>query len=83
MEKNSKNSQRLPKADTGNASNPSPHNKDMEPAGNNQLLGEKAEKYLRESANIEDEPDAQDQKEAEEVFRREKKESDRDKGRKI
>ena len=38
----------------------------MEPANSNQLLDERAEKYLRESANIEDVPDAQDQLEAEE-----------------
>ena len=59
------NSKKLPGADSGNASNPSPHQKDMEPANSNQLLDERAEKYLRESANIEDMPDAQDQLEAE------------------
>lgn len=63
--------QKLPAADTGNASNPSPHNKEMEPVGNNQLLDEKAEKYLRESANIEDEPDAQEQQDAEGIIRKE------------
>ena len=57
--------------DTGNASNPTPHNNRMEPANNNQLLNEKAEKYLRESANIEDEPDAQDQQDANEIIRKE------------
>jgi len=36
------------------------------------LLDEKAEKYLRESANIEDEPDAQDQQEADEIFKQNK-----------
>lgn len=55
---------------SGNASNPSPHNKEMEPASSNQLLSEKAEKYLRESGNIEDEPDAQDQQEADEMIRK-------------
>jgi hypothetical protein len=35
-------------------------------------LDEKAEKYLRESANIEDEPDAHDQQEADDVIRKEK-----------
>ena len=59
-----KSSQKMPAADTGNASNPSPHSKKMEPASHDQLLNEKAEKYLRESANIEDEPDAQDQEDA-------------------
>jgi hypothetical protein len=69
---NNKNQdQHLPQADTGNASNPSPHNKGMEPASNNQLLNEKAEKYLRESANIEDEPDPQDQFDADEVVKKE------------
>jgi len=61
----------MPEADTGNASNPSPHNKEMEPASEDQLLNEKAEKYLRESANIEDEPDAQDQEDAERMTRKE------------
>lgn len=64
------NNQKLPAADTGNASNPSPHNKKMEPVSGEQLLNEKAEKYLRESANIEDEPDAQDQADADEVIRK-------------
>lgn len=66
------NSQKLPSADTGNASNPSPHSGNLEAVNNDQLLNEKAEKYLRESANIEDEPDAQDQQEADEVIRKEK-----------
>ena len=61
----------LPPAETGNASNPSPHNKKMEPASNNQLLNEHAEKYLRESASIEDYPDPQDQADAEEIIRKE------------
>jgi hypothetical protein len=66
------NDQKLPTADTGNASNPSPHSGNMEPVNNDQLLDEKAEKYLRESANIEDEPDAHDQQEADDVIRKEK-----------
>jgi hypothetical protein len=57
-------------AETGNASNPSPHDESTEPASN-QLLDEKAEKYLRESASIEDYPDAQDQAEADEIFKKE------------
>ena len=69
---NNNNDQKLPAADMGNASNPSPHNKKMEPVNSNQLLNEKAEKYLRESANIEDEPDAQDQEDADETMREEK-----------
>jgi hypothetical protein len=46
-------------ADYGNASNPSPH-PDTAPASN-QLLDERAGKYLREAGNIEDVPDAQEQ----------------------
>lgn len=65
---------KLPPAETGNASNPSPHNEKMEPANNNQLLNEKAEKYLRESASIEDYPDAQDQSEADETIKKENQE---------
>jgi hypothetical protein len=57
---------RMPPASYGNASNPSPHNEDMEPVSDNQLLDKKAETYLRESANIEDVPDAEDQQEADE-----------------
>jgi hypothetical protein len=74
MDQNKKDQrdQKLPAADTGNASNPSPHNKEMEPTSSNQLLNEKAEKYLRESANIEDEPDPQDQLDADELFKKEK-----------
>jgi len=67
-----RDNQKLPTPGSGNASNPSPRNKDLEPATNNQLLDEKAEKYLRESANIEDEPDAQDQQEADEIFKQNK-----------
>ena len=61
----------MPEAETGNASNCSPHNRNMEPV-KNQILNEKAENYLRESGNIEDEPDAQDQQEADEIFSSEK-----------
>lgn len=64
------NNQKLPAAKMGNASNPSPHPYKSEPVNNDQLLNEKAEKYLRESANIEDEPDVQDQQEADEVIRK-------------
>jgi hypothetical protein len=67
-----RDNQKLSTPGSGNASNPSPRNKDLEPATNNQLLDEKAEKYLRESANIEDEPDAQDQQEADEIFKQNK-----------
>lgn len=63
---------KLPEVDTGNASNPTPHKHDMEPAGNKQLIDERGEKYLRESAPIEDEPDPQDQLDADEAFEKEK-----------
>lgn len=58
---------RMPEAETGNASNPSPHNRKLDPV-KDQLLSEKAENYLRESGNIEDEPDAQDQQDADQLF---------------
>ena len=54
-------------ADTGNASNPSPR-KEEEVAGN-QLLNKEAEKYLRESGNIEDMPDANDQEDIDRAIR--------------
>ena len=59
---------RMPPASYGNASNPSPHNEETEPVSDNQLLDKKAENYLRESANIEDVPDAEDQQEADETL---------------
>ena len=40
------------------------------PAGNHQLLNEKAEKYLRESGNIEDLPDEEDQQELDEATKK-------------
>lgn len=61
----------LPEAETGNASNPFPHNKNMEPDEHNQLLDKKAENYLREAGNIEDVPDAQEQKEAGDAIKKE------------
>jgi hypothetical protein len=64
--------QKLPGADTGNASNPPGHDKNREPA-KNQLLNEKAEKYIREVANIEDVPDAQEQQDADEIIRKEQR----------
>lgn len=54
----------MPPADTGNASNPSPHDHSMEPPANPQLLDKKAEKYIRESGNIEDMPDAEEREDA-------------------
>jgi len=73
MADNKEDTRKLTTPVPGNASNPSPYNKEMEPANNNQLLSGKAEKYLRESGNIEDEPDAQDQQEADEVIRKQSK----------
>ncbi len=61
---------KMPPANSGNASNPSPVN-EMEQTGNNQLLDEKAEKYLRESASIEDMPDEQDWQDAEKTLKQE------------
>lgn len=53
-------------AGTGNASNPSPNLGARDGADNNQLLDQQAEKYIRESGNIEDYPDAADMQKAEE-----------------
>lgn len=50
-------------ANIGNASNPAPDESSLQDSPGNQLLDEKAEKYLREVASIEDVPDAQDQQE--------------------
>jgi hypothetical protein len=55
----------------GNASNPSPFNSESDQARNNQLLDEKAEKYIRESGNIEDLPDPQEQQDAEKMIEKE------------
>lgn len=57
----------------GNASNPSPDRGAGQPANKNQLLDEQAEKYLRESGNIEDYPDANDMEEAEKEMDKKKK----------
>jgi hypothetical protein len=56
-------------AQVGNASNPSPQ---ANAPLNKQLLPEEAEKYLREAANIEDEPDAVDQQELDEILKKQK-----------
>jgi len=52
-----------PSVNIGNTSNPSPNDNKEASATGDQLLGEQAEKYLREVANIEDLPDAQDEEE--------------------
>ena len=59
------NNKKAAAAPTGNASNPSP---DIDNITSNQLLDEKAETYLRESANIEDMPDTNDEKEMNETM---------------
>lgn len=59
--------QELPPADSGNASNPTPHDGGTTPSGN-QLLDKEAERYLRESANIEDLPDPQQERDADEIL---------------
>jgi len=57
-----KDNEGLPAAGTGNASNPSPHNEELEPQ-KNQLLDERAEKYLREVSSPEDYADPEDAQE--------------------
>ncbi len=63
------NEGKMPDAATGNASNPSPHDDELEPVAGNQLLGERAEKYLRESASPEDYPDEEDWEDADKILR--------------
>jgi hypothetical protein len=58
---------------TGNASNP-PAEQSAQPPVDKQYLNKKAEKYLRESGNIEDMPDAQEQQEADELIAKNRKE---------
>lgn len=55
---------RMPPAETGNASNPSPHDDSLEPDNKNQLLDERAEKYIREVSSPEDYPDAEEEENA-------------------
>jgi hypothetical protein len=59
--------QGLPAAGTGNASNPSP-NSEAEP-GKNQLLDERAEKYLREVSSPEDYADPEDAQDMDEQLK--------------
>ncbi len=61
------NSESFSEAQSGNASNPSPQDDRTEPTSN-QLLDEKADKYLREVASIEDMPDAQDQQDMDDTI---------------
>ena len=75
---NTKQSNKPPEAahqesvDTGNASNPSPHNDELTANTDAALLNERAEKYLREAANIEDLPDAQDERDMEEETKKQR-----------
>jgi hypothetical protein len=71
MENETKGTQNRPSsrsADTGNASNPTPHEERVKGPGKDQLLGKEAEKYIRESASIEDLPDPQDELDADETL---------------
>jgi hypothetical protein len=72
MTRDERDNSKTPPAQTGNASNPSPNNADMEPQEGNQLLGEKAEKYLREVASPEDYPDEEDWEEANKTLKEDK-----------
>lgn len=68
--------ERLPAAETGNASNPSPEHGEV-PLGPSQLIDPKGEKYLREVANIEDVPDAQEQEEMDQALQQDREPNDR------
>jgi len=57
-----------PQVNIGNASNPSPNDDGTDSPAGEQLLGKQAEKYIREVANIEDVPDANDQEELDETI---------------
>lgn len=63
-------------AGSGNASNPGPEDTSRAQPASGQFLDKKAEKYLRESGNIEDLPDPQEQQEAEQII----KEANQDRG---
>lgn len=68
MERENKNSNSgIKKANTGNASNPSPGSGMHD---NNQYLPKEAEKYIREAGNIEDLPDANDQENMDETIQK-------------
>lgn len=61
---------KLPTTTPGNASNPPANSQESGEQGA-QLLGAKAEKYLRESGNIEDMPDEEDWQDADETLNKE------------
>jgi hypothetical protein len=79
-ENNSSGPQKLSEAGTGNRSNPPAPGGEPEPPAGNQLLGEGAEKYLREVASIEDLPDARDQEEADKIIREENDNTPKEQG---
>lgn len=58
-----------PKAQTGNASNPTA-DRDASPGGPEGLLDARADKYIREVAPIEDVPDDEDQQDMDETIRK-------------
>jgi hypothetical protein len=64
---------KMPPAETGNASNPSPNNEENETPREPKLLNKEAEKYLREVSSIEDAPDAQDEEDMDEALKRNNK----------
>lgn len=70
-QKQAKPSTSEPKAGTGNASNPTAE-RDASPGGPESLLDERADKYIREVAPIEDVPDDQDQQDMDETIRKER-----------
>lgn len=59
---NGGNEENKNRVNIGNASNPGPKEDELAPVAGNQLLDEKAEKYLKEAGNIEDMPDAEENK---------------------
>ena len=58
-----------PAVNIGNASNPSADPDATKLAGENQVLPQEAEKYLREVASVEDYPDARDDEEMERTIK--------------
>jgi hypothetical protein len=62
-----------PKAAMGNASNPTA-DESATPAGPQGLLDQRADKYIREVAPIEDVPDDEDQQDIERIIREESEE---------
>lgn len=60
------------KPETGNASNPTPQDNDYRHGNDdNQIISKEGEQYLKEVANIEDLPDPQQNKNMDEVIKKE------------